>query len=405
MLYLFNSLLKQAYQPLNFMAQSGVAAFQFMGPMSRAIPGAAHLEAAYELVARLTKDYGKPAFEITSTQIGRKTVAVEEKVALAKPFCELRHFEKAVKQSGPKVLLVAPLSGHYATLLRPTVEALLPKHDVYITDWANAKFVPVEEGSFDLGDYAEYVKSFLEYLGPDTHVIAVCQPTVPVLCAIAHMAEDNHPCQPKSMALIAGPIDTRKSPTSVNEFALQHDMDWFRHRVIEQVTWNYPGGGRDVYPGFLQLAGFVSMNVERHVEAHLQYYRDLVKGNDNQAEKHAKFYDEYNAVLDMPAEFYLDTIQKVFREHHLPQGTMTLHGRLVRPECIKTTALLTIEGASDDITGEGQTYAAQDLCSSLAADRKQHLRVEGVGHYGTFGGSKFCEHILPALEAFIQQHK
>jgi poly(3-hydroxybutyrate) depolymerase len=288
--------------------------------------------------------------------------------------------------------------------LRPTVDALLPEHDVYITDWTDARQVPLEAGRFDLSSYVEYLKEFLRYLGPDTHVVAVCQPAVPLLCAIAHMAEDGEFEQPRSMTLLAGPVDTRKRPTAVNRFAQAHTLRWFESHVIERVPPPYPGNGRLVYPGFLQLACFVSMNVWRHVEAHLDLFQNLVKDNKDKVARHDTFYQEYSAVLDMPAEYYLETIQKVFREHHLPYGRMEVAGRPVRPEAITKVALLTIEGRRDDITGQGQTKAAHALCKGIPAQRRRHVIVDGAGHYGMFSGRKFRESILPTIVRFVRAH-
>ncbi|MDX6010426.1 polyhydroxyalkanoate depolymerase [Cupriavidus necator] len=402
-LYALRELTLQSLGPLGAMIEAGYRAVNFWGESVAWLPGLREADAALELFTRLTKSYGKPRFEIDEVLVHGQRVAVTETALIEEPFCRLLHFRKDMSSPGPRVLLVAPLSGHYATLLRPTVEALLPGHDVYITDWADARVVPLDAGHFDLGGYVDYLKKFLRYLGAGTHIVAVCQPGVPVLCAVAQMAEDNEQVQPRSMTLIAAPIDTRVSPTAVDQFARQHSLAWFEANVIERVPAGYPGNGRRVYPGFLQLAGFVSMNVAQHAGAHLDFYRHLVDGRQSEAARHRKFYDEYNAVLDVPAEYYLETIQKVFLEHHLCRGCMEVGQRRVYPEAIRNVSLLTIEGSDDDITGRGQTEAAHALCAGLAADRKEHLVVDGVGHYGTFAGQRFRESILPAMTQFIQR--
>nr|WP_249221268.1 polyhydroxyalkanoate depolymerase [Cupriavidus sp. KK10] len=402
-LYALRELTLQSLGPLGAMIEAGYRAVNFWGESVAWLPGLREADAALELFTRLTKSYGKPRFEIDEVLVRGQRVAVTETALIEEPFCRLLHFRKDMSSPGPRVLLVAPLSGHYATLLRPTVEALLPGHDVYITDWADARVVPLDAGHFDLGGYVDYLKKFLRYLGAGTHIVAVCQPGVPVLCAVAQMAEDNEQVQPRSMTLIAAPIDTRVSPTAVDQFARQHSLAWFEANVIERVPAGYPGNGRRVYPGFLQLAGFVSMNVAQHAGAHLDFYRHLVDGRQSEAARHRKFYDEYNAVLDVPAEYYLETIQKVFLEHHLCRGCMEVGQRRVYPEAIRNVSLLTIEGSDDDITGRGQTEAAHALCAGLAADRKEHLVVDGVGHYGTFAGQRFRESILPAMTQFIQR--
>ncbi|WP_432260962.1 polyhydroxyalkanoate depolymerase [Cupriavidus sp. TMH.W2] len=402
-LYALRELTLQSLGPLEAIIEAGSRAVSFWGESLAWLPGIREADAVLELFTRLTKAYGKPRFGIDEVIAGGQRVAVTETALVEEPFCRLLHFRKDMPCPGPRVLLVAPLSGHYATLLRPTVEALLPGHDVYITDWADARLVPLDAGHFDLGGYVDYLKKFLRYLGTGTHIVAVCQPGVPVLCAVAQMAEDDEQLQPRSMTLIAAPIDTRVSPTAVNRFARQHSLAWFEANVIEQVPVGYPGKGRQVYPGFLQLAGFVSMNVARHAGAHLDFYRHLVDGRRSEAARHRQFYDEYNAVLDVPAEYYLETIQKVFLEHHLCRGSMEVGQRRICPEAITNVSLLTIEGGDDDITGRGQTQAAHALCAGLAAERKEHLVVDGVGHYGTFAGQGFRQSILPAITQFIQR--
>ncbi|ETH88436.1 intracellular poly[D(-)-3-hydroxybutyrate] depolymerase [Bordetella pertussis STO1-CHOC-0018] len=301
------------------------------------------------------------------------------------------------------MLLVAPLSGHHATLLRDTVRALLPAHDVYVTDWVDARMVPQDAGPFHLDDYVRYIQAFLRHLGPDTHVISVCQPTVPVLAAISLMASANDPCQPRSMVMMGGPIDPRESPTQVNRLATTKPYAWFESQLIHAVPAPYPGAGRRVYPGFLQHAGFMAMNPDRHLKSHYDFYLDLLRGDDGDAEAHRRFYDEYNAVLDMPAEFYLDTIRTVFQEFRLPGGTWEIDGQLVRPADIRKTSLLTVEGELDDISGQGQTRAAIKLCSGIPAARKSHYTAVGCGHYGIFSGRRWRELICPKIAAFIRQ--
>jgi poly(3-hydroxybutyrate) depolymerase len=353
---------------------------------------------------RLGQRYEKPEFGLIETIVDGKPIAVTESVALSKPFCNLLHFKREVETTDPIVLIVAPLSGHHATLLRDTVRAMLPDFDVYITDWANAKLVPLAKGVFHLDDYVAYVREFISFLGPRINVVSVCQPTVPVLAAISLMAADNDPCVPRTMTMMGGPIDARKSPTSVNAFAKKHPFSWFENKVIQRVPAKYPGYMRRVYPGFLQYMGFVAMNPDRHMSSHWDFYQDLVKGDGDSAEGHRRFYDEYNAVIDMPAEYYLDTIKVVFQEYQLPQGKMRVRGQLVQPASIKDTALFTIEGELDDISGSGQTQAAHDLCTGVPAVNRQHLTVVGAGHYGIFSGRRYREQIYPQIRDFIRKH-
>ncbi|AOB27912.1 polyhydroxyalkanoate depolymerase [Bordetella bronchiseptica] len=384
-----SQLFTHPYSPLAYM------------PMSR------QLAAGCELVHRIGKEYQKPAWNLPATEIQGKRVAVIEAVVLDKPFCRLVHFQRDVRRTAgradPRVLLVAPLSGHHATLLRDTVRALLPAHDVYVTDWVDARMVPQDAGPFHLDDYVRYVQAFLRHLGPDTHVISVCQPTVPVLAAISLMASANDPCQPRSMVMMGGPIDPRESPTQVNRLATTKPYAWFESQLIHAVPAPYPGAGRRVYPGFLQHAGFMAMNPDRHLKSHYDFYLDLLRGDDGDAEAHRRFYDEYNAVLDMPAEFYLDTIRTVFQEFRLPGGTWEVDGQLVRPADIRKTSLLTVEGELDDISGQGQTRAAIKLCSGIPTARKSHYTAVGCGHYGIFSGRRWRELICPKIAAFIRQ--
>lgn len=374
-------------------------------------PFAQRIAAGYELMYRLGKDYNKPQFGITSIDVaGQTNVAVIEEVAIEKPFCRLLHFRKDLsapalsKLQHPKVLLVAPLSGHHSTLLRDTVRGLLPDHDVYITDWTDARMVPLDKGAFHLHDYIYYVQDFIRFLGADLNVISVCQPTVPVLAAISLMASANEPNLPKTMVMMGGPIDPRKSPTEVNDLATEKPFSWFENTVIFSVPPNYPGYGRHVYPGFLQHAGFVAMNPRRHAESHWEFYLHLRGGDNESAEEHRKFYDEYNAVLDMPAEYYLETIKTVFQEFHLPAGTWEVEGKLVRPQDIKNVALFTVEGELDDISGSGQTRAAHDLCSSIPEEKKLHFEAPKCGHYGIFSGRRWREMIAPRIGEFIKEH-
>jgi poly(3-hydroxybutyrate) depolymerase len=361
--------------------------------------------AACELFERSTRRYGRPEWRITSTLVGGERVPVNVVTVWQRPFCRLLHFERVFehrpKRPQPRLLIVAPLSGHYPTLLRGTVEALLQNHDVYITEWVDARTVPLSEGSFDLDDYIDYVISMLHALGGDIHVVAVCQPSVPVLAAAALMEADDDPHAPLSMVLMGGPIDTRVNPTVVNTLAERRGIDWFRNNVITKVPFPNPGFMRDVYPGFLQLNGFVTMNLDRHIEAHKQLFLNLVKGDGDSAHKHKEFYDEYLAVMDLSAEYYLQTVETVFVRHALPQGQMTHRGRPVEPAAIKRAALLTIEGEHDDISGVGQTEAAHALCTGIPAERKIHWLQPAVGHYGVFNGSRFRAEIAPRIADFV----
>ena len=364
------------------------------------------MAAGAELFERITRQYPKPRFNLPTTTINGQAVAIRESIVFRQPFCDLLHFEREGRPTGqdPRILIVAPMSGHYATLLRGTVEALLPDHDVYITDWINAREVPYSEGKFGLDTYVDYVRAMLQHLGPNTHIMAVCQPSVPVMATVSLMAEDNDPCRPASMILMGGPIDTRRNPTEVNRFAEQHSLDWFKRHVIQSVPFVYPGRGRRVYPGFLQLQGFMSMNMDRHMNAHLHYYRHLIRGDGDSAEKHREFYDEYLSVMDLTEDFYIDTVHAVFQEHLLPRGLLDLGGRRVDPGAITDVALMTVEGEKDDITGAGQTIAAHDLCSNLPQNLHKHHLQPKVGHYGIFNGRRWREEILPHVHAFIRTH-
>ena len=361
--------------------------------------------AAFELFERSTRRYGKPEWNISSTLIGAERVPVRVSSVWERPFCKLLHFERAFdhppRRPQPRLLIVAPMSGHYPTLLRGTVDGFLPNHDVYITEWVDARVVPLSQGGFDLDDYIDYLISMLHFLGGDVHVIAVCQPSVPVLAAVARMEADGDPHLPHSMVLMGGPIDTRINPTEVNSLAAQRGIEWFRRNVITKVPFPNPGFMRDVYPGFLQLYGFVSMNLDRHMEAHRNLFLNLVKGDGDSAQKHREFYDEYLAVMDLCAEFYLQTCETVFIRHALPKGEMTHRGVPIRPEKIRRVALMTVEGENDDISGVGQTEAAHALCTGLPADRKIHWLQPDVGHYGVFNGSRFRAEIAPRIADFV----
>ncbi len=373
-------------------------------------PLAQRVSAGLDLMHRLAKDYEKPRFDITTAQVGGVDIAVQEQVALNKPFCRLLRFKRFtddpaaldLMKGQPTVLVVAPLSGHHSTLLRDTVKALLQDHKVYITDWTDARMVPLTAGAFHLDDYVEYVQDFIRHIGPNVHVISVCQPTVPVLAAVSLMASRGE-TTPLTMTMMGGPIDARKSPTSVNNLATNKPYSWFENNVIFRVPQNFPGSGRAVYPGFLQHTGFVAMNPDRHATSHYDYFQDLVKGDDESAESHRQFYDEYNAVLDMPAEYYLDTIKTVFQDFALVNGTWVVKGEPVRPQDITGTALLTIEGELDDISGAGQTKAAHDLCEGIPSSRAFHYDAVGAGHYGIFSGRRWREKVYPEVQAFIQR--
>lgn len=377
-----------------------------LNPLSHTPVGRA-VAAGAELFERSTRRYEKPAFGIGQTTLSTGPVAVRERVVWSKPFCKLLHFERALpegRRPDPKVLLVAPMSGHYATLLRGTVGTLLPKAEVYITDWVDARTVPVGEGRFDLDDFVDYLIEMLHALGENTHVIAVCQPSVPVLAAVSLMEEDGDPCAPASMTLMGGPIDTRINPTAVDEFARERPLEWFRDNVIMRVPWPHAGFGREVYPGFLQLSGFMSMNLDRHMIAQKDFFFHLVKNDGEPAEKHREFYDEYLAVMDMTAEFYLQTVDTVFIRHALPEGKMTHRGRRIDPGAIRNVALLTVEGENDDISGVGQTEAAHRLCTGIPRSMRSHYLQPDVGHYGVFNGSRFRAEIAPRILDFARSH-
>ncbi|MBK7284782.1 MAG: polyhydroxyalkanoate depolymerase [Sphingomonadales bacterium] len=362
------------------------------------------LASALEVFAHASAPRGKPAFGLDHTLIEGETVPVREEIVLQKPFGQLKRFVREGVEAGPRLLIVAPMSGHYATLLRGTVERMLPKHDVYITDWRDARNVPLSEGHFDLDDYVDYLIEFLEIIGPGAHMLAVCQPSVPAYAAVAVMSADKHKCLPKTLTLMGGPIDTRKAPTSVNTLATQRPHSWFANTVIATVPFSYPGAGRKVYPGFLQLAGFMSMNLGNHMMSHWEMFKHLVQGDDESADATKDFYDEYRSVCDMTAEFYLQTIDVVFQRHALPDGEYMHRGEKVDPAAITKVALLAIEGERDDISGLGQTKAALEISTGLEAGKKRYYMAEGTGHYGIFNGSKWRERIAPVVEDWIASH-
>ena len=382
-------------------------------------PFAQRVAAGYSLLHRLGKDYEKPAFGIQTIDVDGTSVAIHERVEINKPFCELRRFKRfsddtntlAKLKGQPAVLIVAPLSGHYATLLRDTVKTMLKDHKVYITDWKNARTVPLSDGTFHLDDYVNYVQEFIRHLQGkygNCHVISVCQPTVPVLAAVSLMASRGE-TTPLSMVMMGGPIDARKSPTAVNNLAMNKPYSWFENNVIFRVPSNFAGAGRRVYPGFLQHTGFVAMNPSNHANSHFDFFKDLIKGDDASVEAHRKFYDEYNAVLDMDADYYLETIKTVFQEFKLVNGTwdvQSVDGKAerVKPGDIKTTAVMTVEGELDDISGSGQTQAALEMCSGVPANQKRHFEVKGAGHYGIFSGRRWRDMVYPAVKAFILDH-
>ncbi|MDP9839270.1 poly(3-hydroxybutyrate) depolymerase [Neorhizobium huautlense] len=365
------------------------------------------LAAGLEVFERMTRRYAKPTFDLPQTVIDGDTVDVTEEIIWSKPFCNLLHFRRDLKQGraeDPKILLVAPMSGHYATLLRGTVEALLPSAEVYITDWIDARTVPVTEGTFDLDDYIDYVIEMLQVVGPKTNVVAVCQPSVPVLSAVALMEAAGDVLAPASITLMGGPIDTRINPTAVNAMAKDRPLSWFKDNVIMSVPWPQPGCMRPVYPGFLQLSGFMSMNLDRHVTAHKEFFEQLVQNDGESAERHREFYDEYLAVMDLTAEFYLQTVDTVFIRHALPKGEMMHRDRPVDTAAIRNVALLTVEGENDDISGLGQTEASHTICPNIPDAKRMHYVQPDVGHYGVFNGSRFRKEIAPRIIAFARAH-
>jgi poly(3-hydroxybutyrate) depolymerase len=370
-------------------------AYSHMGPV---------VASALDVFAHAAAPRGKPAFGLHSTKVDGRQVEVVEEIVLRKPFGQLKRFRREGVEGGPRLLIVAPMSGHYATLLRGTVKRMLPGHDVYITDWRDAKLVPLDVGGFDLDDYVDYLIEYLEHIGPGAHMLAVCQPSVPAYAAVAIMSADKNPARPRTLTMMGGPIDTRKAPTAVNSLATERPHSWFQQNVIATVPYLYPGAGRAVYPGFLQLAGFMTMNLGSHLMSHWEMFKHLVEGNGESAEATKEFYAEYRAVCDMTAEFYLQTVDVVFQRHLLPKGEMTHHSRKVDPATITDVGILAIEGERDDISGVGQTKAALDISTKLPAKLKQYHLAKAVGHYGIFHGSKWRDRIAPVLEKWIAQH-
>ena len=367
--------------------------------------GGTVMASALEVFAHASAAYGKPAFDIETVEVNGTSHPVTEAIVLHKPFGNLLRFTHAgLPKNAPRLLIVAPMSGHFATLLRGTVERMLESHEVYVTDWADAKMVPLSAGEFDLDDYIDYVIGYLEHIGPGAHMLAVCQPSVPAFAATAVMAADGHPCRPLTLTMMGGPVDTREAPTSVNDVAMQRPIEWFRHTVIATVPLQYPGAGRRVYPGFLQLAGFMSMNLGNHMMSHYHMFQHLVAGADEDADATKAFYDEYRAVCDLNAAYYLQTVEEVFQKHSLPNGTFMHRGKRVDLGAITDTAILAVEGERDDISGIGQTKAALKLTTGLSEAKKQYHLAPEVGHYGIFNGSKWRERIAPLLDAWIAKH-
>lgn len=420
MLYQFYETQRSLMEPFADLAQTASKVFANPKTLAGQNPFAQRISAGYDLIHRLGKDYVKPEFGLRTIDVDGVELAIHERVELNKPFCELRRFKRYTDDQAtlekikdqPAVLIVAPLSGHYATLLRDTVKAMLRDHKVYITDWKNARMVPLSEGEFHLDDYVNYVQEFIRHLQGkygNCHVMSVCQPTVPVLAAVSVMASRGE-LTPLSMTMMGGPIDARKSPTGVNNLAVNKSHNWFENNVIYRVPGGFPGTGRRVYPGFLQYTGFVAMNPNNHATSHYDYFKDLIKGDGASTEAHRKFYNEYNAVLDMDADYYLETIRVVFQDFSLVNGTWHIrseNGKLehVRPQDIKTTALLSVEGELDDISGSGQTQAVHDICTGVSAAHKHHYEVKGAGHYGIFSGKRWREMVYPQVKAFILQNQ
>ena len=420
MLYQFYETQRSLMEPFADLAQTASKVFANPKTLAGQNPFAQRISAGYDLIHRLGKDYVKPEFGLRTIDVDGVELAIHERVELNKPFCELRRFKRYTDDQAtlekikdqPAVLIVAPLSGHYATLLRDTVKAMLRDHKVYITDWKNARMVPLSEGAFHLDDYVNYVQEFIRHLQGkygNCHVMSVCQPTVPVLAAVSVMASRGE-LTPLSMTMMGGPIDARKSPTGVNNLAVNKSHNWFENNVIYRVPSGFPGTGRRVYPGFLQYTGFVAMNPNNHATSHYDYFKDLIKGDGASTEAHRKFYNEYNAVLDMDADYYLETIRVVFQDFSLVNGTWHIrseNGKLehVRPQDIKTTALLSVEGELDDISGSGQTQAVHDICTGVSAAHKHHYEVKGAGHYGIFSGKRWREMVYPQVKAFILQNQ
>jgi len=411
MLYQIHEWQRSFLGPLSYYAEASAKMFGDLSSPFAQLPGVQRMAAGYELIHRLGKDYEKPKFDIHQAVAHDHDIAIIERIALEKPFCQLRRFKRfsddqatiEAMKNDPVVLVVAPLSGHHSTLLRDTVRTLLRDHKVYITDWIDARMVPTESGSFGLDDYVAYIEAFIRHIGArQLHVVSVCQPTVPVLAAVSLMAARGEET-PRSLTMMGGPIDPRRNPTNVNNLATTQPLSWFKGNVIHTVPPNYPGHGREVYPGFLQHAGFIAMNPGRHLNSHWDFYQDLLRGDLDDAQAHRKFYDEYNAVLDMPAEYYLDTISTVFQQFLLPRGEWDVAGERVNPAAIKHSALLTIEGELDDISGLGQTEAAHGLCTGIPAEQHAHKVIKDAGHYGIFSGRRWREVVYPQVRDFIRR--
>ncbi|MGY2082314.1 polyhydroxyalkanoate depolymerase [Blastococcus sp. SYSU DS0539] len=403
-------MLYRAYQWNRRTAAPVVTASQLTARALRAVPAplartpaVRHMRAACDILGHARPTHDRPAFGIESALVDGETVAVQERPTMRTPFATLLHFAKPSVAGQPRVLVVGPMSGHFTTLIRPTIQTMLADHDVHVIDWHNARDIPVEHGAFGLDEYIEHVIEAIRFLGPDTHVVAVCQPAVPVLAAVALLAEADDAAQPPSVTLMAGPIDTRVNPNRINASAATKPLSWYERRVVDRVPRGYAGAGRRVYPGFVQLTAFMSMNPKRHLSAHGQLYRDLVAGNTARAAATRAFYDEYGAVMDVPAEFYLETVGRIFQEHHLPTGRLTWRGQRVDPSAISRTALLTVEGQNDDICSPGQTVAAHELCTGIPQERKHHHLQHGVGHYGVFSGSRWEGEVYPVVRDFIDR--
>jgi len=393
---------RDALAPLRFFAEAARNVIGQSWPVIGDLPFMRGTAAALDLFSHAGLSHERAPFGFASVTVDGAEIPVTEEIVSTHPFCRLVHFRKAASVHQPKLLMVAPLSGHFATLLRGTVAAALPDNDVYLTDWINARNVPLRQGRFGLDDFVDIVIDFIRLLGPGAHVMAVCQPSVPVLAAVSLLAAEKDPCQPSSMVLMGGPIDPAANPTEVNRFAEAHSRGWFEHTVITTVPARYPGACRRVYPGFLQLAGFLGMNFDRHIAAHWRMFQQLVEGDDDSAAATRAFYDEYSTVMDLPAEFYLETLDRVFQRHDLAHGTFRVHGELVDPGTIEQTALMTVEGERDDICGSGQTAAAHRLCRNLPQAKQRHHLQLGVGHYGVFNGHRWQSETYPKVRDFIR---
>ena len=405
MLYQLHESLHAAWMPWRLAAESSLGWMNSpLSPLAET-PYARSLSAGLQLFERTTRRYGQPVFGLDRTVVNGAEVAVTEATASERTFCTLTHFHRDTSAQHPRVLIVPPLSGHFATLTRGTIEALLPEHDVYVTAWTNPRDVPVTAGTFDLDDNIDYLMGFMQELGPDLHVLGICQAAVPTLAAVSLMSAAHDPRVPRTMTLMGGPIDTRYSPTVINDLATTHSLQWFDEVMLSTVPAWYAGAGRVVHPGFQQLASFMAMNPDRHLGSHLGFFDDVAAGNEDGADKHRAFYDEYLSVMDMTAEFFMQTVDVVFQQHAIARGTMTHRGERVEPEAITRTALFTVEGERDDIAGLGQTRAAHDLCLSLGEDMRLHYEQAGVGHYGIFSGSRWREQIMPRVRSFIRAHE